>query len=320
MSLLCFQRNHLGGLLLPRGAPTAPTATSKTGGGGGGGPAAAASGKSNLDLLLDLQETPPGMPPPVLTPSLGGLLSPVGPPQPSVEVSVGQPMYTPTEGRELLNKLVTGGVQVDYRFTRQPHLYSGTMVAIELTFSNLAQEEVKEIKLGSAGLPPGLHLHEFPAFLGLGAGQRRSTTIGIDYNDTTQAARVDLVISGRVHSVSLSCPTGECTRPLVMPHLTFQEEQAKLRGMNESVASLSLPSAASDKKTVTERLYTVANMLQVPGSSPSQLQFAGQTVSGSSLVLLTLDLGPQPSITVNTEKIVLGSMLVKEVKAALERP
>ena len=36
------------------------------------------------------------------------------------------------------------------------------------------------------------------------------------------------------------------------------------------------------------------------------------------LLLLTVDLD-QATVTVNTEKIVLGSMLLKEVKAELER-
>ena len=73
-------------------------------------------------------------------------------------------------------------------------------------------------------------------------------------------------------------------------------------------------------------------MCQVPGSA-STLQFAGQTISGSSVMLLTVDINAS-SITVNTEKIVLGnhlsiiatvyffltgSMLLKEIKAALEK-
>ena len=73
-------------------------------------------------------------------------------------------------------------------------------------------------------------------------------------------------------------------------------------------------------------------MCQVPGSA-STLQFAGQTISGSRVMLLTVDINAS-SITVNTEKIVLGnylsiiatvyffltgSMLLKEIKAALEK-
>jgi len=276
--------------------------------------------KSNLDLLLDLEDIPPSMPTPILTPSLGGFLTPATDLQAttSPSPSLGQPMFVTTTSTELLNKLVTGGIQVDYRFTRHPHIYAPGMVSIELTFSNLSSEEVGEVKLGSRSLPPGMSLHEFPAFLNLQPGQTRSVTLGVDYNDTTQPARLDLVIGGRAHSVSLSCSTGEMVRPLIMSQVSFTEEQAKLRGMNEASSNISLPSTSCDVKSVTERVYQSANVLQVPGSLADQLLFAGQTVSGASLVLLVVDIS-RSTVTVNTEKIVLGSMLVKEVKMALEK-
>lgn len=120
--------------------------------------------RSNLDLLLQLEETPPVLPSPVLTPSLGGLLTPSSPA--ATKPSLGQPMFVELQGKELLNKLVTGGVQVDFRFTRQPHLYSPSMVVLELTFTNLTSEELGEVKLGARTLPPGMAVHEFPAFTG----------------------------------------------------------------------------------------------------------------------------------------------------------
>ena len=39
--------------------------------------------------------------------------------------------------------------------------------------------------------------------------------------------------------------------------------QAKLRGMHEHSVSISLPSTASDVKTVTQRIYQASNILQV---------------------------------------------------------
>ena len=302
----------------PKAKPAKPDSSSSSSSSEGDAPPPAPPApRTNLSLLLDLEETPPTLPTPVLTPSLGGLLSPTPPPS----TAPGQPMHLHAEPRELLNKLATGGVQVGLRFTRQPHLYSPTMVALELTFTNLSSEEVSEVKVGGRQLPPGMALHEFPALLGLQAGQARSATLGVDYNDTTQAARVDLVVGGRAHAVALVCPTGEMVRPLVMAAHTFALEQAKLRGMNESSVSAALPSTSCDLAAVTGRLYRVANLLQVPGSEAATLHFAGETVSGRCLVLVTLDLGDSTAaaVTVNTERLVLGSMLAKEIKAALEK-
>ena len=49
------------------------------------------------------------------------------------------------------------------------------------------------------------------------------------------------------------------------------------------------------------------------------LLFAGQTVSVSTLVLVSLAMEPEVKLTVNTENIVLGSMVMKEIKTMLEK-
>ena len=114
-----------------------------------------------MDFFLDLEFIPPSMLTPVLTPSLGGFLSPTS--TASLSVNIGQPMFVSTIPMELLNKVTTGGVAVNYRFTRHSHLYPPRIVGIELTFSNLSTEEIPIIKLGSKSLPSGMSLHEFPA-------------------------------------------------------------------------------------------------------------------------------------------------------------
>ena len=90
-----------------------------------------------------------------------------------------------------------------------------------------------------------------------------------------------------------------------------------MRGMHEHNANVTIPSASSDVKTVTNRVYQAANVLQVPSGDPQLLMFAGQTVSHSNLLLVSLDM-TQASLTVNTENIVLGSMIIKDIKKILE--
>ena len=48
------------------------------------------------------------------------------------------------------------------------------------------------------------------------------------------------------------------------------------------------------------------------------LLFAGQTVSNSTLVLVTLAMS-HLKLTINTENIVLGGMMVKDIKNMLEK-
>ena len=102
------------------------------------------------------------------------------------------------------------------------------MVAIELTFSNLSSEDIPTVKVGSKYLPPGMSLHEFPALSNISPGQSRTVTLGIDYNDTTQAAKLDLVIGTKPHTVSISCPIGEMVRPLNMSLMSFTQEQVSI--------------------------------------------------------------------------------------------
>lgn len=70
-----------------------------------------------------------------------------------------------------------------------------------------------------------MFLHECPALSNIPPDQSRSVTLGIDYNDTTQAAKLDLVIGSRPYTVSISCPTGEMVRPLNMSQMAFTQEQ-----------------------------------------------------------------------------------------------
>lgn len=94
---------------------------------------------TNLDLLLSLEDSmPTSMTSPnnVLTPTMGGLLTPMASQLPpgteSSPISEAASMFVPTKSIELLNKMTSGGLQVLQRFTRSPYLYSGAMCNIQV--------------------------------------------------------------------------------------------------------------------------------------------------------------------------------------------
>ena len=58
------------------------------------------------------------------------------------------PSFIPMKTTELLNKISGRGLNVLYRFTRSPHLFSPAMVSVELTFTNLGSEELMDIRVG----------------------------------------------------------------------------------------------------------------------------------------------------------------------------
>lgn len=187
--------------------------------------------RSNLDLLLELDDAPPTMDTPLLTPSLGGLLTPSPSSQPAQPLPPGasiQPAsakFIPTVTQELLNRLSGGGLSLACRFTRSPHLYSPRMISVELSFTNNSTEEIRDISVGSKKLAPGMSLHEFAGIAVLSPDTTLYGTLGVDFNDTTQPAVFDLVAGGRTFSISITAPIGELLMPLAMNEADFNHNQ-----------------------------------------------------------------------------------------------
>jgi AP-3 complex subunit beta len=167
--------------------------------------------QSNLDLLLDFSDPSPTIPTPMMTPSLGGFLTPSEPSKATTVTSgsgilEASPAFVQTKSTELLSKMVTGGLQVQYRYTRSSHLYSPALTNIELTLTNSGDAELADIMIGAKNLAPGMSLHEFPGLASIPVGSSSSVNVGVNFNDTTQSAKFDLVASGRCHSVRI-CPS-----------------------------------------------------------------------------------------------------------------
>ena len=76
--------------------------------------------------------------------------------------------------------------------------------------------------------------------------------------------------------------------------------------MNVATDRIYFPSTSGRFSVVSSHYYNLST--QVPSGDTDHLLFAGQTVSGVSLVLLSLEQETMV-VTVNTEKIVLRNML-----------
>lgn len=99
-----------------------------------------------------------------------------------------------------------------------------------------------------------------------------------------------------------------------MPEAIFEQEQAKLRGMNEHTTTVQMTPSTS----LSEKVYEVANVGICPAPNKC-LRFAAQTLASSSLVLVTLNLEDNEiGMVVNCEKYVIGSMLLNELKAHIK--
>ncbi|EGW05150.1 AP-3 complex subunit beta-2, partial [Cricetulus griseus] len=109
--------------------------------------------------------------------------------------------------------------------------------------------------------------------------------------------------------------------PKLPAGISIQEfpEIGKLTGMNEITEKLTLPDTCRNDHMVVQKVTATANLGRVPCGTSDEYRFAGRTLTSGSLVLLTLDARPAgpAQLTVNSEKMVIGTMLVKDVIQAL---
>lgn len=277
--------------------------------------------RSNLELLLELDDIAPSGP--IMTPSLGGFLTPgTTAQQPLVSSNrfelVG-PTYICVEKRELLNRTNCHGLEIHYRFLRAPHLFSAKMVSLELTFRNeSSHKDIENIHVSDCrSLPQGVSLNEFVPIAKLSPGQSAQGILGIDFNDSTQSISFEISSSAGKACVSVKSALGELIRAIRITEKIFDEEQSKLRGMNEYMSTIE---TKDDLKIVQKKIFETANVALVSrrdnDDGKETIRFAGQTMASQSLVLITVESSAagQLSITVNCEKMVVGSMLLNEIK------
>ncbi|XP_050314000.1 AP-3 complex subunit beta-2 [Anthonomus grandis grandis] len=261
--------------------------------------------QSNLDLLLDLCDGDSSAP--VLTPSLGGFYTPTTPIKSVETLEETEPPYPSTKPKELLSKINGKGLSATYRFTRSQHLYSPSMININIMFTNSTSETVTDIRIGKKHFAGGMSIHEFACIQSLPANCSLPATIGIDFNDTTRPATFEIMSSLGTFSVSIKPSIGELLRPIKMPTAMFIEKQSKLCGMNEHIGVL------PQCNNFVERIGELSNLGPCDNSVPEFLRFAGQTMTSRNLVLVTVQKGESTTLKVNCENIVFGSVMLNEL-------
>ncbi|XP_048583521.1 AP-3 complex subunit beta-2 isoform X2 [Nematostella vectensis] len=231
--------------------------------------------------------------------------------------------YSSAKSYELLHRMAGNGLAAFYRFTRSPCIYSTTMVAIEITFTNTSDTSISGIHVGDKKLGSGVKLYEFQEIGCLKPGATISVTLGIDFNDTTQPANFDICTSVHKFPVVIKAPVGEIIQGCSMNESDFITAQSKLRGMNESTGSLTLPSNQETREDICSRVCAAANVTPVLGSPSDETgevyRFAGKTLTLGIPVFVMIRVRDSDCIiTVNSEKMVINSILVKEIQNSLQ--
>ncbi|XP_067356999.1 AP-3 complex subunit beta-2 isoform X10 [Channa argus] len=239
---------------------------------------------------------------------------------------------------ELLHRITGEGLSVEYCFSRQPFSPDANMVAVQMQFTNNATSDAKNLHIEDVKLQSGMRVKEFPEIDLLPAGETATAVMGIDFCDSTQAANFQLCTHTRKFFVSIQPPVGELMRSSFMTENEFKKEQEKLlqnlgqlMGMNEITEKLTLGAKCRNEHAIVQRVIAAANLSRVPCGSDKECsppvpppdhpvyRFAGRTVTSSSLVLVTVATKDEGAaqLTVNCEKMLIGTMLVKDILLAL---
>ncbi|XP_064165357.1 AP-3 complex subunit beta-1 isoform X9 [Anguilla rostrata] len=257
----------------------------------------------------------------ILSPSLLGDLEGLSLSNVCSTIEVSTPVFVPAKSHELLHRMSGKGLAAQYHFPRQPCIYSPSMVSVQITLTNSSDHKLEEIHIGDTG-PPGLNIHGFSSIDCLEPAASITVSMGIDFNDSTQAANFQLCTKTDQFSVSIQPAVGELFLPVTMTEQDFLKEQGKLAGMNESSATVTMAPENASSQPIGTKVVSVANMGVVPSGQDNILRFAARTTSSGALVLATAELKEGAAaalLTVNTEKTVMGSMLLRELKTALSQ-
>ncbi len=235
---------------------------------------------------------------------------------------------------ELLNKLNSNGLQITYVFPRTPNTTSNKMTTVELIFANFSGGDLASLAVVNKKLQAGMSMSDFSE-IDLVKNGTAKQTIGIDFNDTTQACQFELTavysndpslggtsVTKKWPSLAITCPIGEILTPgWSFTENEFNKQQAKLKEMNEVNASVaSVTHAMFLSQNLNEKLLENFNICQIPSSQQDLIKYAALTTSGKCPLLLSVYFNSQANscqLNVNCEKIVIASMFIKEVKQML---
>ncbi|XP_076141033.1 AP-3 complex subunit beta-1 [Alosa pseudoharengus] len=230
-------------------------------------------------------------------------------------VQVSSQAFVPMKSHELLHRMTGKGLAAQYHFSRQPSIYGNGMVAVQLNFTNTSERTLEHIHIGEKS---GQNIHGFNNIENLEPNASVAVSIGIDFKDSTQAANFQLCTKDDKFSVSIQPAVGELLLPVTMTEQDFQKEQGNLLGMNETSATITLMSENTSVRPISRKVETVANMCVVPSNEDGIFRFAAKLASSGALVLASVELKASTAqLRVSTEKAVIGSMLLRDLKIAL---
>ncbi|CAH6787532.1 Ap3b1 [Phodopus roborovskii] len=254
-------------------------------------------------------------------------------PAPRKVTQVSTPVIVPTKTHELLHRMSGKGLAAWYSFPRQPCIFGDKMVSVQITLNNTSERKIENIHVGEKKLPAGMQMHVFHPIDSLEPEGSVTVSVGIDFCDSTQTACFQLCTKDDCFNVNIQPPVGELLLPVAMSEKDFKKERGMLSGMNETSATVIAAPQNFTPSMILQKVINVANLGAVPSGQDNVHRyeklkfqalcerFAAKTVHSGSLMLVTVELkeGSTAQLIINTEKTLIGSVLLRELKPVLSQ-
>uniref|UniRef100_A0A8C0FT64 Adaptor related protein complex 3 subunit beta 1 n=1 Tax=Bubo bubo TaxID=30461 RepID=A0A8C0FT64_BUBBB len=228
----------------------------------------------------------------------------------------------PTETHELLHRMSGKGLAAHYHFSRQPGIFGDHMVSVQVTVTNTTDQKIENIHIKEKKLPPGMRVHEFNPIECLEPAESITVSMGIDFCDSTQMASFQLCTKDDHFNVNIQPPVGELLLPVTMSEKDFKKEQGEkyVNNFNKHIW-MRRRLCALQFSSVQQVVVKAANLGVVPSGQDNIHRFAAKTVHSGSLMLVTVELKESSTaqLVINTEKTVIGSVLLRELKPVLSQ-
>ena len=237
----------------------------------------------------------------------------------SIDCTTPGPNYSLSQNTstfELLHRMSGGGLGVDYSFPRS-HETSG-FVTVDLSFSNTTDQPIDDVKIDDIELKDGMKFESFEPINILLPGQTSQARVNINFNDTLQPAKFTICCSKGRFSCKIQPPVGELVSPYLLVESDFDALKAKLSGMHEICSECN--HSEKDDATLSQIISKVVSTSICFSTEPDCLKFASKTIAQDKTLLVTLNtLSDSTKLVVNSEAVVLGSMILKDIISAISQ-
>ena len=238
-------------------------------------------------------------------------------------------LSVPSRGQrgQLLNPISSGGLRVDYTFSRKPSLYGKRFVAVDLLYVNEStapftstalSEEDKANETASEGMT------DVEAMGQLDVGQQHTVKLQVDFKGKVQPRVWRVSIGGGGdYAVRLTPDVGELVRPALLSTAEWEAKARRLSGMSEHKLDVAVSDV--DRRALAQQLLAVCNMAVLAGGEQEGdgglgvLRLSGQRLDDDDWVLLKLVVrgGGRVQCVVHCGDFMFGTSLADAAKKSL---